>query len=151
MKISVMGINHSKLLSGKELVEMGNEVVYVCKDNKRVENIKRGYYPNEEKELFNAICKRSIDFTDNIKEALETTNMCFISEESSNNSEALFNILSTAKTIGQHMTSHTFIVDRSPLPMNRQELIRKTIQEELDKRNSNLTFEVISNPNFLKA
>ncbi len=151
MKISVMGINHNKLLSGKELVEMGNEVVYVCKDNKRVENIKRGQYPSDEKELFNAICKRSVDFTDNVKEALESTNMCFISEDNTHDSEALFNILSTAKTIGQHMTSHTFVIDRSPLPMNRREQITKTIQEELDKRGSDLTFEVISNPDFLRA
>jgi len=151
MKISVMGMNHNELLSGKALVEMGNEVVYVCKDNRLIENIKRGYYPNEEKKIFDTICKKSVEFTDDIKEALRTTNMCFISEDNTHDSGALFNILSTAKTIGEYMTSHTFIVDRSSLPMNRTKQIVQTIQNELDKRASNLTFEVISNPNFLRA
>ncbi len=151
MKISVMGMNHNELLSGKALVEMGNEVIYVCKDNKRVENIRRGYYPNDEKEIFEAINQKAIDFTDDVGEALQTTNMCFISEDDTKDSEALFNILSTAKIIGEHMSSHTFIVDRSSLPMNRRKEITQTIQNELNKRASNLTFEVISNPNFLRA
>ncbi len=32
MKISVIGMDKSELLSGKRLVEMGNEVIYVCQD-----------------------------------------------------------------------------------------------------------------------
>jgi UDPglucose 6-dehydrogenase len=151
MKISVMGINHNELLSGKALVEMGNEVVYVSTDNKLVENMKHGYFHKDEKKIFDTICQKSIEFTDDIKEALRTTNMCFISEDKTQDSSTLFNILSKAKKIGQYMTSHTFIVDRSPLPMNRTKQIIETVQHELDKRSSNLTFEVISNPNFLRA
>ena len=48
MKISVMGIEYNHLLSGKALAEMGNEVTYISKDNKRINNIKRGYYNSDE-------------------------------------------------------------------------------------------------------
>ena len=153
MKISVFGVGKNGLLSGKELAEMGNEVIYFCKDNRRVENLKRGHGNRAELELLKSITKKfSVDFTSDMKEALEQSNMCFISEESEETSDvALYNILATAKEVGENMSSHTFIVDRSPLPINRLDLIRSTIQNELDKRSSNLTFEVISNPNFLRV
>ena len=153
MKISVFGVSQNGLLSGKELAEMGNEVIYFCKDDKRVENLKRGYGDKTELEVLKSIIKKfSVDFTSDMRKALEQSNMCFISEDSEEtNDVALYNILVRAKEIGKNMSSHTFIIDRSLLPVNRLDLIRSTIQDELDKRSSNLTFEVISNPNFLRA
>ncbi len=41
MKISVIGMNKDELLSGKKLVEMGNEVIYVCKDYEHVYTLRR--------------------------------------------------------------------------------------------------------------
>ncbi len=152
MKISVMGIGHNELQSGKALAEMGNEVIYVCKDNRHVENLKRGHCNSREKEILQQIHqKRYIDFTADIREALDNSNMCFIAENDNETDEALFRILATARDVGANMSSHTFIIDRSTLPVNRTEQIKSTIQNELDKRASNLTFEVISNPDFLRA
>lgn len=151
MKISVMGMNQDELLSGKALAEMGNEIIHVCKDNTYVEDMKKGLYSIDEKETHNIANNSSINFTSDISEALNQSNMCFIAENKTQDSATLFNILATAKEIGTYMNSHTFIVDRSSLPMSRIEHIKETIQHELDKRASNLTFEVISNPNFLRA
>lgn len=153
MKISVIGVGQNGLVSGKALAEMGNEVIYFCKDNRRVENLKRGHGNTFESQILRSLNNRfAIDFTSDIKEALEQSNMCFISEDSENGSDAaLYSILAAAKEVGANMCSHTFVVDRSSLPVNRLDLIRSTIQDELDKRASNLTFEVISNPNFLRA
>ncbi len=151
MKISVMGINENELLSGKALAEMGNEVIHICKDNAHVEDMKKGLYSTNEREIYKVANNRGIDFTSNMQEALSQSNMCFISENNTQDAGELFHILATAKEIGTYMNSHTFIVDRSPLPMSRTEQIKETIQYELDKRSSNLTFEVISNPNFLRA
>ena len=151
MKISVMGMNQNELLSGKALAEMGNEIIHVCKNNAHVEEMKRGLYSTDEKEIYNIANNSAINFTSNISEALNQSTMCFISESNTDDSSALFHILATAKEIGTHMNSHTFIVDRSSLTMSRTEQIKKTLQYELDRRASNLTFEVISNPNFLRA
>jgi UDPglucose 6-dehydrogenase len=149
MKISVIGIDQNELISGKNLAEMGNEVVYVCKDYEHVNNIKKGYYTHSEKEILAQIKrKNSIDFTADLKEALEGANMCFISES---NKYDVFNILANAKEVGANMSNHTFVVDRSELPINRREQIKDTIQSELNKRASNLTFEVISDPRFLRG
>jgi UDPglucose 6-dehydrogenase len=149
MRISVIGMEQNELISGKNLAEMGNEVIYVCKDHEHVNNIKKGYYTHSEKEILEQIKKKNrIDFTADLKEALESTNMCFISES---NKYDVFNILSNAKEVGANMSNHTFVVDRSDLPINRAEHIKETIQEELNKRASNLTFEVISDPRFLRT
>jgi UDPglucose 6-dehydrogenase len=153
MKISIMGIDYDELLSGKALAEMGNEVTYVSHDNKRIENIKRGYYNADEAMIIKSLNPDySIDFTANIKAALSNSNMCFISEGiTGDSSEKLENILQVAKDIGANMTSHMFIVDRSSLEVSVRDKIKETIEEELTKRNVKLTFELISNPNFLKA
>jgi len=153
MKISIIGINPDELKSGKSLVEMGNEVVYVSKDYEHVNNIKKGYYTSSEKEILSDIKKKEvIDFTTDFREALDGANMCFISESSGDDSSALFRILANAKEVGANMSNHTFVVDRSSLPVSRAEQIKETIQEELNKRGaSNLTFEVISDHRFLRA
>jgi UDPglucose 6-dehydrogenase len=150
MKISVIGIEQNELISGKNLAEMGNEVIYVCKDYEHVNNIKKGYYTHSEKKILEQIKKKnSIDFTADLKEALDRANMCFISESEKYD---VFNILANAKEVGANMSNHTFVVDRSELPINRAKQIKETIQEELNKRGAyNLTFEVISDPKFLRS
>ena len=153
MKISVMGIEYNHLLSGKALAEMGNEVTYVSKDNKRIDNIKRGYYNSDEAMVIKKISsKESIGFTTNLKEALSNTNMCFIAEGITDESEEnMEKVLNTARMVGEYMNNHMFIVDRSEASQSRVGKIKETIQEELKKRNKNITFEVIANPNFLRA
>jgi UDPglucose 6-dehydrogenase len=48
------------------------------------------------------------------------------------------------------MKHHMFVVDKSTVPVGTADKVRETIQKELDKRGSDLTFDVISNPEFLK-
>ncbi len=148
-----MGIEYNHLLSGKALAEMGNEVTYVSKDNRRIDNIKRGYYnANEAMVIKKMRTKENIDFTTDLKKALSNTNMCFIGEGITNDSEeSIEKILNTAKMVGEYMNNHMFIIDRSEASQSRVAQIKETIQEELKKRNKNITFEVIANPNFLRA
>jgi len=153
MKISVMGIDYNHLLSGKALAEMGNEVTYISGDHKRIEDIKRGYYNSDEAMVIKSIgTDESIGFSADIKNALSQTNMCFISEGLSEDSnEQMNHVLDTAKIVGEHMSSHMFIIDRSNESMSRVAQIKETIQKELVKRNKSLTFEVIANPDFLRG
>jgi len=153
MKISVIGINQNELKSGKSLVEMGNEVIYISKDYEHINNIKKGYYTHIEKEILKDIKQKDdIDFTSDFKEALSNSNMCFIAENDNHDSSTLFHILANAKEVGANMTNHTFVIDRSSLPISRAEQIKETIQSELNRRGAtNLTFEVISDHRFLRA
>jgi len=153
MKVTVMGIDYNHLLSGKALAEMGNEVTYISNDYKRINNIKRGYYNADEAMVIkNKNLQDNFKFSADIKESLSSTNMCFISEGiPSDKDEQIEEILNTAKMVGENMTQHMFIIDRSEASLSRVEEIKEVIQNELTKRNASLTFEVIANPNFLRA
>jgi UDPglucose 6-dehydrogenase len=59
-------------------------------------------------------------------------------------------VLAVAKSIGQVMQKKIIIVDKSTVPIGTADKVRFTVQKELDARNSDLEFEVVSNPEFLK-
>jgi UDPglucose 6-dehydrogenase len=59
-------------------------------------------------------------------------------------------VLDVARTIGQKMNSYKLIVTKSTVPVGTASLVRKTIQAELDKRGVDISFDVASNPEFLK-
>ena len=95
----------------------------------------------------------TLRFTTNIEEALNSSNICFIAVGTpmgEDGSADLQYVLTVAKTIGQNIERHTFIVDKSTVPVGTADRVRETIQKELNNRGSNLTFDVISNPEFLK-
>ena len=59
-------------------------------------------------------------------------------------------VLQVAKDIGNNMSHHIVVVDKSTVPVGTADLVKKTIQDTLDAKQSNLTFDVVSNPEFLK-
>ena len=59
-------------------------------------------------------------------------------------------VLEVAKSIGQYMQKSLIVVDKSTVPIGTADKVRETIQKELDVRNSDLQFDVVSNPEFLK-
>lgn len=59
-------------------------------------------------------------------------------------------VLEVASQIGANMTHHMYVVDKSTVPVGTARKVSAAIQAELDKRGSDLTFDVISNPEFLK-
>ncbi len=157
MKISVIGTGYVGLVSGTCFAEMGNDVICVDIDKKKVEALKKGvvpiYEPGLEKMVLENYKKETLKFTTDIKEALENSNICFIAVGTpmgEDGSADLQYVLSVAKSIGENITHHMFVVDKSTVPVGTADKVRETIQEALDKRGSDLTFDVISNPEFLK-
>jgi len=59
-------------------------------------------------------------------------------------------VLEVARTIGAHMNNYKLIVTKSTVPVGTANLVKKTVQEELKKRNVEIPFDVASNPEFLK-
>ena len=95
----------------------------------------------------------NLSFTTEIKKALEKTNICFIAVGTpmgEDGSADLRYVLEVAKSIGKYMNKHMYIIDKSTVPVGTADKVRVTVQKELDNRKSDLTFDVISNPEFLK-
>ena len=59
-------------------------------------------------------------------------------------------VLAVAKSIGQYIDKRFIIVDKSTVPVGTADNVKDIIQKELDVRNSDLLFDVVSNPEFLK-
>lgn len=157
MKISVIGTGYVGLVSGACFSKMGNHVICVDINSKKISNLKKGiipiYEPGLEEIVIENYQKGVLSFTTNTKDALENSNICFIAvgtPQGEDGSADLQYVLNVAQDIGQYMSHHMFVVDKSTVPVGTADKVKNVIQNELDKRSSNLTFDVISNPEFLK-
>lgn len=157
MKIAVVGTGYVGLVSGVCFAEMGNNVWCVDVDAEKMEKLRNGvvpiYEPGLEPMLKSNLEKGLIQFTTDISQALQAANICFIAVGTpmgEDGSADLQYVQSVAKSIGTHMSHHMYVVDKSTVPVGTARKVRQTIQRELDARHSDLTFDVISNPEFLK-
>lgn len=157
MKIIVVGTGYVGLVSGACFADMGNDVWCVDINEEKINMLKKGIIPIYEPAL-DEIVKRNYDskrlnFTTDLSFALKQGDICFIAVGTpmgEDGSADLHYVLGVAKEIGQHMDKHMYIVDKSTVPVGTAKKVRATVQKELDLRNSSLTFDVISNPEFLK-
>lgn len=157
MRVAVVGTGYVGLVTGTCFAEMGNTVWCVDANRQKIENLKNGIIPIYEPGL-SAMVRNNFEighlrFTIDICEALETSDICFIAVGTpmgEDGSADLQYVLEAARGIGRHMTHHICVVEKSTVPVGTAERVRRTIQEELDKRGSKLTFDMVSNPEFLK-
>jgi UDPglucose 6-dehydrogenase len=157
VRVSVVGTGYVGLVTGTCFAEMGNSVTCVDIDEDKVNNLKQGIVPIYEPGLEPMVLKnyesKTLHFVTDIKYALETSDICFIAVGTpmgEDGSADLQYVLAVANSIGEYMTHHMVVVDKSTVPVGTADKVRKTIQDALDKRNSDLTFDVVSNPEFLK-
>lgn len=157
MKIAVVGTGYVGLVTGTCFAEMGNKVWCVDVDERKIAMLKNGEIPIFEpglKEMVLENCSRGhLHFTTNIEEALQEATVCFIAVGTPMGEDGradLSYVEAVARDIGKYMVHHMYVVDKSTVPVGTAEKVRALVQAELDKRSSNLTFDVISNPEFLK-
>ncbi|PHR59499.1 MAG: UDP-glucose 6-dehydrogenase [Arcobacter sp.] len=157
MKISVIGTGYVGLVSGTCFAQMGNSVICVDIDEKKVQSLKEGvipiYEPGLEEMVLENYKKESLTFTTDIKNAVANTSISFIAVGTpmgEDGSADLQYVLAVAKSIGEHMQEYIVVVDKSTVPVGTADKVTATIQAELDKRGSDLKFDVVSNPEFLK-
>lgn len=157
MKVSIVGTGYVGLVTGTCFADMGNDVWCVDVVQEKIDNLKKGiipiYEPGLEEMVLDNYKSGNLNFTTQIKEALEKTDICFIAVGTpmgEDGSADLQYVKAVAKQIGENMIHHMYVVDKSTVPVGTAKIVKETIQTELTKRNSDLTFDVISNPEFLK-
>lgn len=157
MRISVIGTGYVGLVTGTCLSDYGNDVYCVDVDKEKVDNLKKGKIPIFEPGLEGLIIENyeagRLDFTTDIKEALYKSDICFIAVGTpmgEDGSADLQYVTAVAESIGKNMNHHMYVIDKSTVPVGTALVVKETIQKQLDKRKSDLTFDVISNPEFLK-
>ena len=157
MRVAVAGTGYVGLVSGTCFAGMGNDVWCVDVDKKKIEGLKKGvipiYEPGLKEMVLSNVEAGHLHFTTDIKEALENCNICLIcvgTPPGEDGSADLKYVLQVAENIGKHMQHHMYVVDKSTVPVGTAAKVRDTIRRQLDARESDLTFDVISNPEFLK-
>ena len=157
MNITIIGSGYVGLVSGSCFAEMGNHVTCVDIDPTKIEKLNNGIIPIYEPGLEGMVLKnvknKTLFFTTNLNEPLEDCDVAFIAVGTpmgEDGSADLKYVLSVAKSIGKSMQKRLIVVDKSTVPIGTADKVKFTIQKELDSRGSNLEFDVVSNPEFLK-
>ena len=157
MKIGVVGTGYVGLVQGVILSEFGLEVTCVDSNIEYIEMLNNGGVPIFEPGL-EPLLKKNIEagrlqFTSEIKEAVETSEVLFIAvgtPPADDGSADLRYVLEVANSIGEHMNGYRVVVDKSTVPVGTGKLVKETIQKKLDERGVDFEFDVVSNPEFLR-
>ncbi len=157
MNLTVIGTGYVGLVSGTCFAEMGNKVHCIDIDQQKIDRLKNGIIPIYEPGL-EAMVKRNVEnnslhFSTDLAAQLPTTDVAFIAVGTPMGEDGaadLQYVLQVAKSIGTHMTKPLIIVDKSTVPVGTADKVRNSIQEALDLRGENMSFSVVSNPEFLK-
>ena len=157
MKVGVIGSGYVGLVAAACFAEMGNDVICVDVDQNKISKLKDGiipiYEPGLEVLVKENYKRESLKFTTEINGSLNTAEVVFIAVGTpmgDDGSADLKYVLQVAQSIGENMNHHLVVVDKSTVPIGTADKVKETIQLALDNRNSDLTFDVVSNPEFLK-
>lgn len=157
MKVTVFGIGYVGLVQAAVLAEVGHDVMCVDVDARKVENLKNGIIPIYEPGLTPLVNSNyaagHLTFTTDAKSGVAHGEIQFIAvgtPPDEDGSADLQYVLAVAKTIATHMQSHKIVVDKSTVPVGTADKVRAAITEVLQARGSELAFDVVSNPEFLK-
>jgi UDPglucose 6-dehydrogenase len=157
MKITIVGTGYVGLVTGACFSEVGIDVTCVDIDERKIDNLKKGIIPIYEPGL-EPLVKRNMDkgrlhFSTKLSESLEDTEIVFSAvgtPPDEDGSADLKYVLDVAREVGKHAKDYILMVTKSTVPVGTAEKVRTVIKEELDKRDTNTTFDVASNPEFLK-
>jgi len=157
MKIAIVGTGYVGLVTGACFADLGNDVWCVDVNAAKIESLQSGqipiYEPGLKDMVKGSVQNGGLRFTTDLGEALQSANILFIAVGTpmgEDGSADLQYVLDVAREVGQKMVHHMYIIDKSTVPVGTAKLVRQTVQKALDARGSQLTFDVISNPEFLK-
>ncbi|MBL8729390.1 MAG: UDP-glucose/GDP-mannose dehydrogenase family protein [Planctomycetes bacterium] len=157
MKIAVVGTGYVGLVTGSCLSDVGMDVTCVDVDVKKIANLNKGVLPIYEPGLEDIVERNTkagrLKFTSSLDQAVKGAEAAFIAvgtPPGEDGSADLRYVLAVAKEIGEKMTDYLVVITKSTVPVGTADKVRRELQAALQARGSKLTFDVASNPEFLK-
>lgn len=157
MKVTVFGSGYVGLVTGTCLAEVGNDVLCVDIDQRKIDMLKNGEIPIYEPGLEDMVVRNTeagrLRFTTDIAEGVGHGLFQFIAvgtPPDEDGSADLQYVLAVARSIGEHMNEYRVVVDKSTVPVGTADKVGAKIQETLAQRGVTVEFDVVSNPEFLK-
>jgi UDPglucose 6-dehydrogenase len=150
----MIGTGYVGLVSGVCFSDLGNDVICVDRDLKKVENLKKGVIPIYEPGLDELVLKnytnKRLKFSTDLKDSIIKSDIIFICvgtpTEKNGNGADLSQIYNVAKDIGNSISKFKIIITKSTVPVTTGDEIQKIISKKVPKN----FFSVVSNPEFLR-
>lgn len=159
MNICMIGTGYVGLVTGACLAEMGNNVICVDNQEKKIESLNSGilpiYEPGLQEIVNNNVREKRLSFTTNLRESVDKSSICFIAvgtPQDVDGSADLSYVLKVAKDIGKIMIDDKIVVTKSTVPVGTSKKVEDIINKQISERKFAKRPEVyiVSNPEFLK-
>ncbi|MGM8849322.1 UDP-glucose dehydrogenase family protein [Salinicola halophyticus] len=157
MKITVFGTGYVGLVTGACLADVGHDVVCVDIDQNKIDRLVQGeipiYEPGLESMVLRNVEAQRLRFTVDAEVAVAHGALQFIAvgtPPDEDGSADLQYVLAVAATIGQYMNAYKVVIDKSTVPVGTADKVHDRIAGILAERAVELSFDVCSNPEFLK-
>ncbi|BAV95127.1 UDP-glucose dehydrogenase family protein [Ichthyobacterium seriolicida] len=152
MNIAVIGTGYVGLVTGTCLAETGNNVVCVDIDKEKIEKMQNRQLPIYEPNLdilFNRNIKMNrLKFTSSLENAIREAQIIFLAlptPANGDNSADISYVLKVSEEIGKLVCDYKLIVNKSTVPIGTTKKVYDIIS-----KNAKSTFDVVSNPEFLR-
>ena len=157
MKITIIGSGYVGLVTGACFAEVGHDVVCLDNNISKIKKLKNGkipiYEPKLESMIVSNINDNRLSFTTSYEKAISHSDIIFIAVDTpskSNGDADLSSVKKVSISIAEHMKTYKVIVQKSTSPVGTYSFIKKNISSTLKKSKKNISFDVASNPEFLK-
>jgi UDPglucose 6-dehydrogenase len=157
VRITIIGTGYVGLVTGACFADFGNDVMCLDIDADKIALLNNGGIPIYEPGLAALVARTReagrLRFTTDIGESVAHGAVQFIAvgtPSDDDGSADVHNVLAAAKNIAQYMDEHKVVVDKSTVPVGTAERVQAVMQEGLRARGADISFGVVSNPEFLK-
>jgi UDPglucose 6-dehydrogenase len=154
MNVAIIGSGYVGLVTGACLAEIGHEVVCIDNNTAKIEMLRAGkvpiYEPGLDEYMKRNVGAGKLRFSTDLKGSVGDSEVVFIAvgtPPKEDGSADLSYVENVAKQIAESLNSYKVIVEKSTVPVETGEKVKKTIRL-YDK--NNIPFDVVSNPEFLK-
>jgi UDPglucose 6-dehydrogenase len=150
----MIGTGYVGLVSGVCFSDLGNDVICVDHDVKKIEKLKKGIIPIYEPGLEEIVLKnyknKRLSFSANLKDSVSKSDIIFICvgtpTKKNKNAADLSQIFNVANEISNSITKYKIIITKSTVPVTTGDEIEKIISKNVKKN----LFSIVSNPEFLR-
>ena len=157
MNITIIGSGYVGLVTGACLADVGNNVLCLDIDSQKIKGLQKSvipiYEPGLEQLVRKNISAGRLGFTCDVETSVQFGELQFIAVGTPSGEDGaadLQYVLDAASRIGSNMVDSKIIVNKSTVPVGTADKVKLAIDSELEKRNTEIRFDVVSNPEFLK-
>lgn len=157
MKLTIIGAGYIGLITAACFAEMGNEVICVDRDERKIDDLDHYRLPVYEPGLEDLIRRncmgKRLFFSTNLPQAVQHSLILYIALSQEPTADAAANLgahLERAREIGRCLNDYKLIVTKSNVPVGTAAQIRQIIAAELAARGVAHEFDVVSDPEFVK-